>query len=186
MRTQGLIIFLNGASSSGKPSIRRELLAILDDLHFRLTADAFHAMRARRNDLTPRPAADHAPAHLAGVPPRGRGEGLGRQQPLHGPCTERGLAARTSLSDHQSDPSFGSARRRGVWHALPHCLKGVGGPPAALSSLADSPTLGFARAGGTPIASTPSSALQLHAPDPARPRQDAQPLFSRPDPDDRP
>ncbi len=41
--------------------------------------------------------------------------------------------------------SGGSCRRRGVWHALPQAL----------------------RAGGTPIASTPSSALQLDAPDPA-------------------
>ncbi len=48
--------------------------------------------------------------------------------------------------------------------------RGLARTSAALSSVADSPTLGFARAGGAPIASTPSSALQLHAPDPAHRR----------------
>jgi chloramphenicol 3-O phosphotransferase len=41
----GLIIVLNGTSSSGKSSIARELLAILDDTFFHMPVDAFHAMR---------------------------------------------------------------------------------------------------------------------------------------------
>ncbi|MGW8729435.1 chloramphenicol phosphotransferase CPT family protein [Streptomyces sp. NPDC055808] len=45
----GRIIFLNGTSSSGKSSIARELLRILDGgPYFHLPVDAFHAMRARR------------------------------------------------------------------------------------------------------------------------------------------
>ena len=47
-----MIIFLNGTSSSGKSSIARELLPILDDTYFHMAVDAFHAMRARR-DYTP-------------------------------------------------------------------------------------------------------------------------------------
>ncbi|MFP3992809.1 AAA family ATPase, partial [Streptomyces sp. E11-3] len=50
---QGLIIFLNGTSSSGKSSIARELLPILDGMWSHLPVDAFHAMRAHRDDLTP-------------------------------------------------------------------------------------------------------------------------------------
>ncbi|WP_405770508.1 chloramphenicol phosphotransferase CPT family protein [Actinacidiphila glaucinigra] len=48
----GLIVFLNGASSSGKSSIARELLLTLDDAYFHLPVDAFHAMRSRR-EATP-------------------------------------------------------------------------------------------------------------------------------------
>ncbi|MFD8736019.1 chloramphenicol phosphotransferase CPT family protein [Streptomyces sp. NPDC059618] len=48
----GLIIFLNGTSSSGKSSIAKELLPVLDDTYFHMPVDAFHAMRARR-DIAP-------------------------------------------------------------------------------------------------------------------------------------
>ncbi|MBJ6998882.1 AAA family ATPase [Streptomyces sp. CRPSP2-6A1] len=44
----GLIIFLNGTSSSGKSSIAEELLEVLDEPSFHLPVDAFHAMRTRR------------------------------------------------------------------------------------------------------------------------------------------
>ncbi|MEU6800464.1 chloramphenicol phosphotransferase CPT family protein [Streptomyces neyagawaensis] len=44
----GLIIFLNGTSSSGKSSIAVELLRILDEPFFHLPVDAFHAMRTRQ------------------------------------------------------------------------------------------------------------------------------------------
>ncbi|MEO3977555.1 AAA family ATPase [Streptomyces sp. CAU 1734] len=44
----GLIIFLNGTSSSGKSSIARELLGLLDRPFFHLPVDAFHAMRSDR------------------------------------------------------------------------------------------------------------------------------------------
>jgi chloramphenicol 3-O phosphotransferase len=43
---QGLVIFLNGTSSSGKSSIAAELLPILDEPYFHLPVDAFHAMRS--------------------------------------------------------------------------------------------------------------------------------------------
>ncbi|MFF9395155.1 phosphotransferase-like protein [Streptomyces griseoluteus] len=47
--TPGRIIFLNGTSSSGKSSIARELLGLLDDgLYSHLSVDAFNAMRAQR------------------------------------------------------------------------------------------------------------------------------------------
>ncbi|MEU8578902.1 chloramphenicol phosphotransferase CPT family protein [Streptomyces asoensis] len=47
--TPGRIIFLNGTSSSGKSSIARELLDILDDgVFFHLAVDAFNAMRSKR------------------------------------------------------------------------------------------------------------------------------------------
>ncbi|MEW2514520.1 AAA family ATPase [Streptomyces sp. NPDC046870] len=47
--TPGQIIFLNGTSSSGKSSIARELLDILDDgVYFHLAVDAFNAMRSKR------------------------------------------------------------------------------------------------------------------------------------------
>ncbi|MEV5608867.1 AAA family ATPase [Streptomyces sp. NPDC052225] len=47
--TRGRIIFLNGTSSSGKSSIARELLDVLDDgVHFHLAVDAFGAMRTKR------------------------------------------------------------------------------------------------------------------------------------------
>ncbi|MEL5957168.1 AAA family ATPase [Streptomyces sp. CLV115] len=42
----GLIIFLNGTSSSGKSSIARELAAILGEPCFHMPVDAFHAMRS--------------------------------------------------------------------------------------------------------------------------------------------
>lgn len=45
----GLIIFLNGTSSSGKSSIAVELLRILDDTYFHMSVDAFHAMRSDRD-----------------------------------------------------------------------------------------------------------------------------------------
>ncbi|WNZ13205.1 phosphotransferase-like protein [Streptomyces sp. 11x1] len=44
----GSIIFLNGTSSSGKSTIARELLRILDEPYFHMPVDAFHAMRTRR------------------------------------------------------------------------------------------------------------------------------------------
>lgn len=44
---RGLIIFLNGTSSSGKSSIAAELLRLLDEPYFHMSADAFHAMRSR-------------------------------------------------------------------------------------------------------------------------------------------
>ncbi|WP_406102842.1 chloramphenicol phosphotransferase CPT family protein [Streptomyces sp. NBC_01003] len=48
----GRIVFLNGTSSSGKSSIARELLDILDDgVFFHLAVDGFNAMRTMR-DLT--------------------------------------------------------------------------------------------------------------------------------------
>ncbi|GHF23898.1 chloramphenicol phosphotransferase [Streptomyces griseoluteus] len=47
--TPGRIIFLNGTSSSGKSSIARELLGLLDDgVYSHLSVDAFNAMRAQR------------------------------------------------------------------------------------------------------------------------------------------
>ncbi|MFE2870500.1 chloramphenicol phosphotransferase CPT family protein [Embleya sp. NPDC059259] len=44
---------MNGTSSSGKSSIARELLPILDDTYFYMPVDAFHAMRATPRDLAP-------------------------------------------------------------------------------------------------------------------------------------
>ncbi|WP_269858322.1 chloramphenicol phosphotransferase CPT family protein [Streptomyces sp. RPT161] len=46
--SHGLIIFLNGTSSSGKSSIARELLRVLDEPYFHFPVDAFHAMRTDR------------------------------------------------------------------------------------------------------------------------------------------
>ncbi|WP_405552450.1 chloramphenicol phosphotransferase CPT family protein [Streptomyces sp. NBC_01171] len=47
--TPGRIIFLNGTSSSGKSSIARELLGLLDDgVYSHLSVDAFNAMRAQQ------------------------------------------------------------------------------------------------------------------------------------------
>ncbi|GAA3308477.1 chloramphenicol phosphotransferase CPT family protein [Streptomyces cinereospinus] len=43
---RGLIVFLNGTSSSGKSSIAAELLRLLDEPYFHMPADAFHAMRS--------------------------------------------------------------------------------------------------------------------------------------------
>lgn len=44
----GQIIFLNGASSSGKSSIAGQLLAVLDQPWFYMPVDAINGMRARR------------------------------------------------------------------------------------------------------------------------------------------
>jgi chloramphenicol 3-O phosphotransferase len=46
------IILLNGTSSSGKSSIAKELLRILESPYYHLSVDAFNAMRERR-DLPP-------------------------------------------------------------------------------------------------------------------------------------
>lgn len=48
-RPGGLIIFLNGTSSSGKSSIARELLRVMDESFFHMPIDAFHAMRSDRD-----------------------------------------------------------------------------------------------------------------------------------------
>ncbi|WSI89275.1 chloramphenicol phosphotransferase CPT family protein [Streptomyces murinus] len=45
----GAIIFLNGTSSSGKTSVARQLLRILDEPFFHMPMDAFHAMRSDRD-----------------------------------------------------------------------------------------------------------------------------------------
>lgn len=46
---RGRVVFLNGTSSSGKSSIARELLPILDgDPYFHLAVDAFNAMRGKK------------------------------------------------------------------------------------------------------------------------------------------
>ena len=44
---RGRVIFLNGTSSSGKSSIARELLTMLEDTWFHMPVDAFHAMRSQ-------------------------------------------------------------------------------------------------------------------------------------------
>jgi len=51
----GQIIFLNGASSSGKSSIARELLEVMPGPYFHLPVDAFNGMRAKRRTLELRP-----------------------------------------------------------------------------------------------------------------------------------
>ncbi|MGW1610784.1 phosphotransferase-like protein [Streptomyces sp. NPDC002285] len=43
--TPGTVVLLNGTSSSGKSSIARALLDVLDGTWFHLPVDAFHAMR---------------------------------------------------------------------------------------------------------------------------------------------
>ncbi|MEU9051274.1 AAA family ATPase [Streptomyces sp. NPDC048384] len=43
--TRGTVVLLNGTSSSGKSSIARALLDVLDGTWFHLPVDAFHAMR---------------------------------------------------------------------------------------------------------------------------------------------
>ncbi|MFG2625412.1 chloramphenicol phosphotransferase CPT family protein [Streptomyces sp. NPDC048473] len=48
----GLIIFLNGTSSSGKSSVARELVGVLDEPCFYMPVDAFHAMRSAP-EMTP-------------------------------------------------------------------------------------------------------------------------------------
>jgi chloramphenicol 3-O phosphotransferase len=45
-RAGGLIVFLNGTSSSGKSSIAAELLRITGEPFFHMPVDAFHAMRS--------------------------------------------------------------------------------------------------------------------------------------------
>ena len=45
----GQIILLNGTSSSGKSSIAKELLRMLDSPYYHLPVDAFNAMRDRRS-----------------------------------------------------------------------------------------------------------------------------------------
>jgi chloramphenicol 3-O phosphotransferase len=52
----GQIIFLNGASSSGKTSIARELLLVLDRPYFHMSVDAINGMRARQRTLELSPA----------------------------------------------------------------------------------------------------------------------------------
>ncbi|MEV0371869.1 AAA family ATPase [Streptomyces sp. NPDC050636] len=49
---RGRIIFLNGTSSSGKSSIAKELLQVLDEPYFHMPVDTFHGMRSRR-EVTP-------------------------------------------------------------------------------------------------------------------------------------
>ncbi|MER5768611.1 AAA family ATPase [Streptomyces sp. NPDC001985] len=48
----GLIVFLNGTSSSGKSSIAKELVGLFQEPSFHLAVDAFHAMRSKP-ELTP-------------------------------------------------------------------------------------------------------------------------------------
>ncbi|WP_324784846.1 chloramphenicol phosphotransferase CPT family protein [Streptomyces sp. H51] len=43
---RGVVVFLNGTSSSGKSTIAAELLRILDEPYFHMPVDAFHAMRS--------------------------------------------------------------------------------------------------------------------------------------------
>src|SRR5215472_6983223 len=52
----GQIVFLNGTSSSGKSSIARELMLILDRPYFHMSVDAINAMRARDRTLALDPA----------------------------------------------------------------------------------------------------------------------------------
>jgi hypothetical protein len=47
----GRIIFLNGASSSGKSSIAEQLLEVLEQPWFHLPVDAINAMRAKRRTM---------------------------------------------------------------------------------------------------------------------------------------
>lgn len=48
----GRVVLLNGTSSSGKSSIARELLGLLEESWFHLPVDAFHALRGGRADVT--------------------------------------------------------------------------------------------------------------------------------------
>jgi chloramphenicol 3-O phosphotransferase len=52
----GQIIFLNGASSSGKTSIAEQLLEVLEQPWFHLSVDAINAMRAKRQTAQLSPA----------------------------------------------------------------------------------------------------------------------------------
>jgi chloramphenicol 3-O phosphotransferase len=56
--TPGWIILLNGTSSSGKSSIAKELLHLLEGPNYHLAVDAFNAMREQRRDLSPEALAD--------------------------------------------------------------------------------------------------------------------------------
>jgi chloramphenicol 3-O phosphotransferase len=47
----GRVLLLNGTSSSGKTSIARELLTLLDPPHFHCDVDAFNGMRAKEKTL---------------------------------------------------------------------------------------------------------------------------------------
>jgi chloramphenicol 3-O phosphotransferase len=47
----GQIIFLNGASSSGKTSIAEQLLLVLDRPYFHMSVDAINGMRAKQRTL---------------------------------------------------------------------------------------------------------------------------------------
>ena len=47
--TPGRIVLLNGASSSGKSSLARELLEVFDEPWFHMPVDAFNAMRAHKD-----------------------------------------------------------------------------------------------------------------------------------------
>lgn len=48
---RGRVIILNGASSSGKSSIAKALLELLDPPHFHLSIDAINSMRSRSKTL---------------------------------------------------------------------------------------------------------------------------------------
>jgi chloramphenicol 3-O phosphotransferase len=52
----GQIIFLNGASSSGKTSIAEQLLLVLDRPYFHMSVDAINGMRAKQRTLELGPA----------------------------------------------------------------------------------------------------------------------------------
>src|SRR4051812_7891023 len=45
----GQVVVLNGTSSSGKSTIAKELLEVLDGTWFHLAIDHFHRIRARRD-----------------------------------------------------------------------------------------------------------------------------------------
>jgi chloramphenicol 3-O phosphotransferase len=62
----GQIILLNGVSSSGKTSIARQLLLVLDRPYFCLSVDAINSMRAKER------TAELSPADLAAVLTRTR------------------------------------------------------------------------------------------------------------------
>ncbi|MGH1551525.1 LPXTG cell wall anchor domain-containing protein [Streptomyces sp. L7] len=136
------------------------------------------AARHRLGECLPHPPEDHQPVRekrvLTGSP---RGLGQRRQQVFLNPValrveirihdheTHRRALLLLLHTDHSASRlgqsaqglSGGSCRRRGVWHAhLRRCRR--------------SPTSPSLRPGGAPTASTPSSALQLDAPDPAHRR----------------
>jgi hypothetical protein len=91
------------------------------------------------------------------------------------PWVRNELARFLHLTDHEppqpprtgsAAPAFpGSRSTHGSQAGIVASAHGV--PPAALSSVVDSPELAASLEQGTPIASTPSPALQLDAPDPA-------------------